>query len=212
MTERDRLKSIMMDYADLLSSGEDPDPDQWADKLVGAVERPAGVMVKPLELSWDQLAPDLWRAETPIGRYFKQRFKDAKNAGLWWWAGASHARKECVLSRADEQVAADFARRVAECLTVPVLDREVVRKALTDAFERGQRGDGLLLENATDAILSSATTREEVEREVIERLAKLAHENAHDPNWQENLDGCQCLARSDWLEVEAFIRAQEGGK
>lgn len=49
-SDRERLKRIMMDYADELASGGDPNPDEWADKLTAAIDRPAGV-VKALDQS-----------------------------------------------------------------------------------------------------------------------------------------------------------------
>lgn len=88
----------------------------------------------------------------------------------------------------------------------PVLDREALLAVLKRVQATAQMGqEEARREGYADAILASAVTREQVEREVIERLAKSAWHKSQNAGIAMN-----DLAETAWAKVARWLRSQLG--
>lgn len=184
-----------------------------------AAAKVRGGVVRALE--WEPHGSD-WSADTPIWGE-RSGYYVGKQDGQWYAVvdippvigreqdlgefgpdGVEAAKAACQ---------ADFAHRISECLTAPVLDRKVVTQAVQRAYTAGWNAamgspdNDFSADGGADTILASAMTREQVKREMLERLVADAENRSQDAaKDRRHTEAEMWKGRADWL----FSKIGEG--
>lgn len=172
--------------------------------LTAAAKVRGGVGVK--ELEWQNIGAVMWVAATPLRCPFQIDFDDLEQSYTAYQNTAGRRFEVgtfSTLEAAKDACQADFARRISECRTAPVVDRSAIEFHLATYAQNYAEGGKEPVSERVNAILSDigATTREEVEREERERLAKMADDL--DGEWVDDEDAA-CFA--------ARVLRSQGGK